>query len=237
MRVLVVLLGASALLGCASRNSDVPLNTYQTIAAREVPAPGVAGGENMPPVPADYRLNPLDQVRIDVFGEPELSLRDLPVSPGGTIQLPLAGEIPASGSTTGELSRRIAGSLQRYLHRPQVAVNVTQFVSQKVTIEGSVRSPGVFQALHQMTLLEAIALGQGLNDYAKQDEILVFRRMGGQRYVARFDLGLIQRGEAADPAILPGDIVVVGYSEARRLFSDVISVLPLAIGAFAVAVR
>lgn len=230
MRVITVPLCALALVGCASHESPVPLNSYQTITATEAPAPG-------PVALADYRINPLDLVRIDVFGEPELSLHDLPVSPSGKIDIPLAGQIVAEGATTTELSQRIAASLDHYLRRPQVAVNVTQFTSQKVTIEGSVKTPGVFQAINQMTLMDAIAMGQGLSDYSKRDEILVFRRQNGQRYVARFDISLIQSGQAADPAILPGDVIVVGYSASRRLFGDVVSLLPIAIGVFALALR
>lgn len=225
MRFLVLSLGAVALAGCASRESPIPLNTYQSIAASEPAGPP-------PGIPADYLINPLDQLRIDVFGEPDLSLRDLPVDADGHIMLPLAGRITAQGLTTQQLSTQIAASLRRYLRQPQVAVNITQFTSQKITVSGAVKAPGVFQALHQMTLQDVIAMGQGVGDYSKSDEIIVFRRQGGQRYVARFDLGAIQDGQAADPTILPGDVVVVGYSEARRRFADALAVLPSAIGIF-----
>lgn len=220
-----MLLGAVALAGCATRESPIPLNTYQSVSAAEPTHP-------LPNIPADYLINPLDQLRIDVFGEPDLSLRDLPVDPDGHIVLPLAGRVEAEGRTTQQLSQDIAASLRRYIRQPQVAVNITQFTSQKITVEGAVKVPGVFQALHQMTLMDVIAMGQGLGDYSKSNEIIVFRRQGGQRYAARFDLGAIQNGQAADPAILPGDVVVVGYSEARRRFSDIIAVLPSAIGIF-----
>lgn len=225
LRFLVMMLGATALAGCASRPSPVPLNHYQPVPAAEAAQPptnAVAG----------YRINPLDQVRVDVFGEPDLSLRDLPVDLDGNIVIPLAGKIEAKGRTTEELSRQIAAALGRYLRRPQVAVNITQFTSQKITVTGAVKVPGVFQSMDQMTLMDAIAMGQGLGDYSKSNEIIVFRRQGGQRYVARFDMAMIQDGEAADPTILPGDVVVVGYSEARRRFSDAIAVLPAAVGIF-----
>lgn len=225
MRFLVLMLCATALAGCASRESPVPLNSYKSVT---VPEPATPQGT----APVGYRINSLDQLRVDVIGEPDLSFRDLPVDPEGGIVLPLAGRIEARGRTTEELSRQIAAALTRYLRQPQVAVNVTQYTSQKITVSGAVKVPGVFQAMDQMTLMDAIAMGQGVGDYSKQDEILVFRRQNGQRYVARFDLTAIENGENADPGILPGDVVVVGYSEARRRFGTALAVLPAAVGIF-----
>jgi polysaccharide biosynthesis/export protein len=225
LRFQILLLGVVGLAGCASREHPVPLNTVQSVpSVPEAQLPVTAG--------AGYRINALDQVRVDVFGEPELSLRDLTVDPDGGIVMPLAGRVEARGLTAEELSRRIAGQLTRYLRAPQVAVNVTQFPSRKVTVEGAVRTPGVFQAVDQMTLMDAIALGQGVGDYAKRDEVVVLRRQGAQRYIARFDLNAIETGRAADPSLQPGDVVVVGFSEARRRFSDAIALLPSAIGIF-----
>lgn len=219
------MLGATALAGCASRQSPVPLNHYQPVAATaEASGPAEA--------PVGYRINPLDQLRVDVLGEPDLSFKELPVDPDGMISLPLAGRVEAGGLTSPELSARIAEALARYLRQPQVAVNVTQYTSQKITVAGAVKVPGVFQAMDQMTLLDAIAMGQGVGDYSKNDEVIVLRRRDGKRYIARFDLNLIQEGQAADPKILPGDVVVVGYSEARRRFSDALAVLPAAVGIF-----
>ena len=245
MRFLVVLLGAIALVGCASRESPVSLNTYQGVPDVSTTVPGTSSTTTSPPtttppetIPpeafssADYRISPFDLLRIDVFNEPELSLTDLPVNPNGSIVLPLAGEIMAQGRTPAELGQQIAASLRNYIREPAVAVNVTEFNSQSVTVEGAVRVPGMYPATNEMGLMDAIALSQGLTDYSREEEILVFRRQGAQRYVARFDLGPIQAGQAVDPAILPGDIVVVGQSEARRLFADALAVLPAAVGIF-----
>lgn len=224
MRFLVTPVAAVILAGCASRESPVPLESYQTIAATEPVTP--AGP------PATYRISPLDKLRVDVFGEPDLSIAELPVGPNGKIVLPMIGEVTAEGRTPAELSNDIAAAFNRFLRGPQVTVNVIEYTSQKVTITGAVRTAGVFQAIPQMTLMDAVALGQGLSDYSKKQEILVFRRQGNQRFVARFDLNAIEEGASANPTILPGDIVVVGYSNSRRFFSDSLAILPAAVGIF-----
>jgi polysaccharide export outer membrane protein len=42
-----------------------------------------------------------------------------------------------------------------------------------------------------------------------------------------YNLGAIERGAYADPAIYANDVVVVGDSPQRRLFRDFVSVAPL----------
>lgn len=207
----------------------MPINSYRTVAAGTPVLPTTA--------PANYRINPLDVLRISVFGEPELTFQTLPVDPNGQIVLPMIGSVRAEGRTAQELSAQIADALRRYLRQPEVAVNVAEFTSQKVTIEGAVKTPGVYQALSDMTLMDAIAMGQGIGDNSKQDEIVVFRRQDGQRYVARFDLNAITRGEAPDPRIQSGDIIVVGYSASRRFFSDSLAILPAAVGIFIALIK
>ena len=182
--------------------------------------------------PVDYQINPLDELRIDVFQEPELSLRELPVDTNGMIQLPLAGPIKAAGRTTSELSTDIGIGLRHYLRNPQVAVNVTRFTSQRITVGGSVEKSGTIEAPGKTSLMQAIAIAGGVTDFAKTREILVFREQNGQRLIARFDLSAIQTGQAVDPTLKSGDIVVVGFSEARKRFRDILSVVPLAIGLF-----
>ena len=187
--------------------------------------------------PADYAINPLDVLRIDVFGEPELSFATLPVNTDGQIVMPMIGTIKATGVTAGQLAVDIGQRLNTYLRNPKVSVNVVEFTSQKVTVSGAVTRPGQYQAPGGLTLMEAVAVGGGITDGARAQEVVVFRQQGAQRYAARFDLGAIQAGQAADPALRSGDIVVVGFSNARRIFRDVLAVLPLAVGVFVALYR
>ncbi|MEJ0067097.1 MAG: polysaccharide biosynthesis/export family protein [Caulobacteraceae bacterium] len=99
-----------------------------------------------PDTPKDYVIGPLDKLSIKVFQVQDLSLDAVQVDASGQIVLPLIGNVTASGKTTNQLSQEIAGRLgERYLQSPQVSVIVLQSTSQKVTVEGEVRSPGVFQ--------------------------------------------------------------------------------------------
>ncbi len=158
-------------------------------------------------------LSPGDVLSVRVLQEPDLSLDEITVSPEGFIQLPLIGEIRAEGRTAAEVKQQITAALgQTYLRDPNVAVNIISQTERTITVEGEVETPGIFAIRRDTTLLGALALAQSPTQFAKRDEIFVFRNVDGQRMGARFELGSLRSGQAPNPQILPGDIIVVGYS-------------------------
>jgi polysaccharide export outer membrane protein len=121
----------------------------------------------------------------------------------------------------------------RYLRGATVSVSLDRAANFTVTVDGEVRKPGVYQIPGaRLSLLQAVALGEGVTELAKLDEVLIIRETGGRRYVARFDLGEIRSGRMADPQIQQSDIIVVGYSQASQLFRLGLAALPGVAGLF-----
>jgi polysaccharide biosynthesis/export protein len=177
---------------------------------------------------ADYKIGPFDTLRINVFQEPDLSVDEAQVDAAGRINLALVGEVTATGKTALDLSRELERAYgERYLVRPQITVSVTSSISQKVTVQGEVRTPGVYPIKGATTLLEAISLAQGETEVAALKQVVVLRSVSGQKMGALFDVESIRRGEAQDPAIFGNDIVIVGYSNARGLWRDTLRAAPL----------
>ncbi len=75
-----------------------------------------------------------------------------------------------------------------------------------------------------MTLQTAVAQAKGLTEFAKLDDVVVFRTVQDRQMVALYNLGAIRRGAYGDPPIFAGDVVVVGESEGRRMFQRVAQV-------------
>lgn len=194
----------------------------------------VSGGIVTPVAVQDYRLGPLDTLSIKVFREPELSFESLPVSLSGRISYPLLGELPVAGLSTADVARELATRLNaRYLRNASVSVSLDRAANFTVTVDGEVRKPGVYQIPSaRLSLSQAVALGEGVTDLAKLDEVVVVRETDGKRYAARFDLRDIRAGAAADPLIQQGDIVVVGYSRTEALLKLVVPTLPAVAGVF-----
>lgn len=187
-----------------------------------------------PPPPSSstaYRIGPQDVLEISVFKVPELS-KSVQVADAGSINLPLVGEVPAAGKTAQEIERDLTKKLgDKYLQSPQVTVYVKEYNSQRVTIEGAVKKPGVYPMRGQNSLLQTIALAEGL-DASADANVVVFRQKDGRRAAARFDLDSIRAGEADDPPLNAGDVVVVGKSFIKEGWTTLLKAVPL-LGAFA----
>ncbi len=214
---------AAALSACGG-NSFRPEQAGAVTVAQDLPAPQVT---DMRAATSEYRLGPADKINIRVFGVPDLS-GEAQVEADGSFGLPLIGSVQASGETTQSLARLIEARLgDRYLRDPNVTVSLVEALSQRVTLDGAVRTPGRYPIVGKTSLTEALALGAGPSDYAKTGEVLIFRTVGGQRYVARFDLGAIRTGRMPDPEIYGNDTIVVGTDNVRLALRDVAAVAPV----------
>ena len=205
--------------------------------ARLTPGPHLtvaAGTELPPPTQQDlisderaYRVGPFDQLSVNVFGIPELS-QTVQVDASGRISLPLVGVIEAVGKTPGELAEAIEAGLRgRYVRDPQVTVNLQETVSQVITVDGQVQQPGLYPVVGRMTLMRAVATARGTTEFARLQDVVVFRTVGNQQMAALYNLQAIRRGMYPDPEVYANDVVVVGNSPARRLFRDIIQTAPL----------
>lgn len=206
--ILICLLGA----GCSVR-SGLPLGpqSYAVIPYETEQIPQSV-----------YRIGPLDSIGVSVFREPQLSLNSIQVDAGGEVVLPLIGKVEAAGKSPSELSEELQVAYGQYLKHPQVSVTVAS-VSQTVAVEGAVREPGVYPIYGQSSLIEALALAKSPNEVAANDQVLVFRKIGGQRMAARFDIRRIRMGLDPDPVILPGDRIVVGFEALKEVWRDYFS--------------
>jgi polysaccharide export outer membrane protein len=171
----------------------------------------------------DYQIGPHDLLDISVFQVPDLS-RVVRVNSRGVISLPLIGAVQAGGLTADQLEASIAKKLSaNYLQDPQVSVFIKEYISQRVTVEGSVQKAGVYQLTGPTTLLQAIAMAQGVDDrLADENAIKVFREDNkGVRQTLVYDLEAIRAGKTPDPEIKGDDVVVVEKSTTRSVIKTI----------------
>jgi polysaccharide export outer membrane protein len=185
-----------------------------------------------PPTGADlvqsvqpYLIGPFDTLTITVFGVPDLS-GDVQTDASGRLSLPLVGMVEAAGQTPTQLSHTLATRLAHYVRDPQVTINLKDAVSQTFTVDGQVNEPGIFPVVGNMSLMRAVATAKGMTEFAKLDDVVVFRTVGRQPMAALYNLGAIRRGIYPDPAIYSNDVIVVGNSRARRMMKDMLQLAP-----------
>lgn len=241
LRVLVIALLTFGLAGCSGGNSNgIATSNFgptvagqsptagpggqasanaQKIFAANAPGTGNVGGE-------DYHISGLDVLQISVLGLKDLD-STVQVSTSGMISLPLVKTVKAGGKTTTQLEQEIARKLSAtYLQAPQVTVFVKEYNSQRVTVDGAVIKPGIFPIQGKMSLLQSIALAEGLNRVADPTGVIIFRQINGQKQAARFDLKMVRGGKIPDPNLIAGDIVMVDESATRTTLRDINDYLP-----------
>ena len=176
---------------------------------------------------ADYKIAPMDTLTITVFRVPDLT-GDYSVDLIGQISMPLVGDIVAADRTPEELDRALTEKLgEKYFERPDVSVGIKSSAGRLVTVDGSVNKSGSYPVLGPLTLMQAVALAGGADEFANLRRVAVFRRIGGQRQAAAFDLVSIRRGEAPDPQLYAGDIVMVDGSKVKEAQRRILQTVPL----------
>jgi polysaccharide biosynthesis/export protein len=216
---LLVLLAALLLSGCAgSRGGPIDYNV-ENFGRPDTPTTLT--------LEDDYKIGPMDTLAITVFQVPDLS-GEFEVDLTGRIALPLIGDVKAVDLTTAELDQRLTQQLgAKYLQSPDVSVRIKSSTRRNLTVDGSVRQPGMYPVTGPMTLIQAIAMARGTDDNANPRRVAIFRQVDGKRMAAAFDLISIRRGQMDDPQVYSGDIIVVDGSKVRSIQREILTALPI----------
>lgn len=225
---LISLAAAVLIAGCAdTRGGIIPYD--KTLAAPDE--------QKFETLPEDYKIAPMDTVTIKLYGEhatdngvttTDSISGDYPVDLAGHISLPLVGQVDAANLTTDELDTKLTQLLgEKYFEHPNVSVMIKSSTAHVVTVDGAVTQAGQYPVAGPMTLIQAVSLARGTTEDANARRVAVFRMIGGQRQAAAFDLTAIRRGEAPDPQIYPGDVVVVDGSKIKEAQKQIFQALPI----------
>lgn len=163
-RLCALLLPALSLQGCAD-GSGVPAPSFATAEAQTLSRV--------------YRLGVGDKLRINVFGEDNLS-GDTEVSTLGTVDIPLIGDVPAKGKTLSELRRALIARLANgYLKNPKVTVEVLNY--RPIYVHGEVKTGGEFPYRTGVRMRDVIATAGGYT-YRANKSYLYLERGGHPAY-------------------------------------------------------
>lgn len=218
LRGLFPLIGLLILAACAdTRGGSIPYD-------RPLSAPDEMVFQTLA---TDYKIAPMDKLAIKVFKMDDLTA-DYDVDLAGNISLPLVGQVQAANLTTAQLDDLLTQKLgEKYLEHPDVSVAIKSSTAHVVTVDGAVKEAGSFPVGGPTSLIRAITMAKGTTEDANARRVAVFRTIGGKRQAAAFDLTSIRRGEAPDPEIFPGDIIVVDGSRVKAVQKQLLQSIPL----------
>ncbi len=119
----------------------------------------------------DYVVGVNDSLYINVNGQ-----KDIGSPPGGTpgkvqgsrvdgkgfIYLPLSGKVHVEGETVGQITQELTGIFRRYFANAWVVVEISDYRSQPIYLTGAFKESGVYYLDQPTHLLQALALGKGI---------------------------------------------------------------------------
>lgn len=145
----------------------------------------------------NYALGVGDEIRLTVYGQPELSTEGQ-INNDGYMEIPLIGSVKIAGNSSGDLAKLIA---ERYrggnvLKTAQVNVYITKYRSQVVSLLGKFNHPGRLVLEGPTSLTQAVAYGGGVSDAGSERLILVRTDANGRQERREYDLQKILNSDA-----------------------------------------
>lgn len=121
-----------------------------------------------------YKLGPGDKVRVNVFGEEELSGEFL-IASNGAVALPLIGAVAAGGLTPEAFQQTIQTQLiaTDMVREPRVSADVVEY--RPYFILGEVNKPGRYPYSIGLTVTKAVATAGGYTYRANTTNIFITR--------------------------------------------------------------
>jgi len=176
---------------------------------------------------ADERIQSGDELRIKIYpnsgeqallsiaalGEeegPAVQGDGFVVNSSGEITLPLLGSISVQGLRLEELEAQLTEKLATIIQAPYVEITI---VNKRVLLFNGKGAGQVIPLKNEgTTLMETLAIGGGVKDFGKSNEIKLFRQENGQRKIYEFDLSEMNQLKNTDVIIKNRDIIVINHN-------------------------
>ena len=166
-------------------------------------------------------ISPGDNLHITVLDMPEME-QYARVTDAGDVPVQGIGNVRVVNMSPAEAASAIHDRYlsSHFLNHPEVSVAVDQYATEEVTLIGEIKAPGAYPIATPRPILDVIALGGGLTDFADR-EILV-ERHGDQSNPIRYNVSNDPQQAIKDQVLVnPGDTVVVAKAGIVYVLGDV----------------
>lgn len=205
--LLMLLLAALCPIGSMAQDQSAPVQN----------PPSVTEPAKVEALPAGYKLQSDDVIRIGVWGEPNLTLEQV-VDQKGYINMPLLGQIYAQGLTQQDLIDKLKEGLKKYLVDPKVQIIIVQSRKPKVFVLGQVNRPGLVEFKEGDRVMEAIAQAGSFTNSAYLDGATLTHK-GSDQAVPLGLKELFQNGDMSkNIAVLDGDTIYIPEDNTNKYF-------------------
>lgn len=167
-----------------------------------------AGGPDIAP---PLRISAGDLIEVTIFENPDLSGR-FRVDEKGDIDVPLIGSVHVEGDTAAEVAALIEKRfVEAQILQPaesHATVFIDEYATQGITVNGEVKSPGVYPALGVRMLNDVIAAAGGLGPAAASEVLISHRGDSAHPVKVEYNPSSLQP-VIPDVQVFPGDSILV----------------------------
>jgi polysaccharide export outer membrane protein len=199
----IAILGAALLVGAAAETVRAQAQDIKDVFIRE------------------YKIGAKDLLEIKVVEVPELNLA-VRVSEEGSITLPLVGRVELAGLTKEAAERKVASFLVagNFVKNPQVTIFIKEYQSNRVALIGAVKTPGMYELVGEMSLLELVSKAGGFLENAGDDIIIMREGKDGRDEKLTVDLNdLVMNGtQSFNVALRPNDVISVPIDRILQVY-------------------
>ncbi len=217
-------------VGCAPTYRELAPGTVKTIdlqpqssavVERQVDTIPALAPEPTPP--SAYLIGPGDLLAITVYGRPELGSTATATGPGGSrvdetgsVRLPLVGSITVTGLSVTQAEEQLRRAYLPLLKEPWISVNVLEHRSRPLYLFGNFNKSGIVYMDRPLTLLQGIALADGIGNGAA----LRSARLSRNGKVQPVDIyELLANGDQSQNIWLhPGDAIYLPDNSVEQVF-------------------
>lgn len=167
-----------------------------------------------------HRIQPDDQIALRFLNNFDISqgvtvaasgIQGIPflVDKEGYVNLPMVGSISVAGETKQTAQAKLQEAYSKAFKNPSVEVTILNL---SVSVQGEVRSPGVYELKRERTtLLEVLAEAGGISAFGKQQVVKVIRGAGQDKEpeVFIFDLRQMDAVKTSDLVLRDKDVIYV----------------------------
>ncbi|CAA9892544.1 Polysaccharide export outer membrane protein [Candidatus Methylobacter favarea] len=172
---------------------------------------------------AEYIIGADDALQIKVYGYEDLTT-ETRVSAEGRITFPLIGEVVLGGDSTFAAERKISRLLSEggFIQNAQVSVTISEYKSQQIPVLGYVNKPGLYPLESQSTVIDAIAMAEGITPLGEERAIIT-RHRDGKTIKQEVDLhNTLENSETN--ALFPiekGDVIYIPKAPVFYIYGEV----------------
>lgn len=172
----------------------------------------------------------IKELKADLHTAPRGLSRLVTVRPDGYVTFPMVGDVQVAGKTIPDVNQYLNKKYEEILPGLHCDLFLERQTGSLVYITGQIKKPGAFKILRPITILEALALGEGHLPGAQLNSVFVVRKHEKKLVATRVNLSdsLALNDESKFFYLMPNDIVYVPktwLSNAADVMRDLSNVL------------